>query len=468
VGFNTAGDWSNGAPSNSLNACIINGSAVILPGAQTGNVLNLQLNAGNALISNGTLEASGTQIINGGVILLKGELELLNGAQITGGGAINLNGGTLSWASNMSFQSDNAFTGYGTLSGGTSGTTSFTLLSGGTIVPSGLITLNSDFTDDGTVTVSKGNSLTIVGAGGIAIGGIADSATGTLTINSGGTVNITGDLDVGFPNNLNGVVDITGTGSSLSIGGNLFFSSTGGSAPMTVGPGATVSVADLVNQQGGTIDIQSGSNFDANSYFINGGDTEVDGSLTVSSFPIAPDSGGLYVDFFGFLTGNGGTITGSLLNDGVLEPGTRTAPGTLTVNGTVTLDSPSTFIEQIAGLNNFGVLLDNTGNIALGGTLDVELQNGYNPAVGSTYTFIDPPSYSGTFTYDNLPTLGNGDEFIVQYNADNAELCVVTDTNPTCGAAPAPATAPEPRSMVLLGTVIAAALWYRRRNLAQQ
>jgi fibronectin-binding autotransporter adhesin len=183
----------------------------------------------------------------------------------------------------------------------------------------------------------------------------------------------------------------------------------------------------------------------------------VDGSLAATTVSVANGAE---------LTGNGGTITGNLIVDGTLSPGTGVAPGALTVNGNVTLDPTATFIEQIAGLNNFGVLTDTDPNgvVTLGGTLDVQFAGNFLPAVQDVFKLIDPASVQGTFTTLDLPNAPAGDEYLVQYNAGSVEFCLVSTSNPVCGQPATPPPVPEPKSVVLLGTVVAAALWYRRRR----
>jgi fibronectin-binding autotransporter adhesin len=494
--------------------------------AQLSNSGTLTVNSATAAF-NINQQGAFSNNTNSGIINLTGSLNFTNdagqGANILGGGTINLSGGSITANATNFLTTNNAITGDGSITGPQFITT-------GSITPTGTITISPNangFTDNGTVTVNgSGNVLELVGTGGAGSTTIGFQTNGSMTVENGGsftsqsfvtvgsgaggngTLNVltggtvsAGTLTVAFNgstgtvlingagsqytdsgdlniNGVNGSVTVSGggtlslaTGTVTNEGGNLTVGGAGGSSLLsaatfnqssgttTVADGGTISVSGVFTESGGSVDIQAGGVIDPTSYLVNGGTTEVDGSLTATTVTVANA---------GELTGNGGTITGNLTNNGTLSPGTGAAPGTLTVNGTVTLGATSDFIEQIAGLNDFGVLLDNTGNIALGGTLDVELLNGYTPTVGSTYTFIDPPSYTGAFTNDIFPTLGNGDEFIVQYNADNTELCVVTTNNQTCGASAPPPPVPEPKSVILLGTVVAAALWYRRRrNVAQ-
>jgi fibronectin-binding autotransporter adhesin len=460
--------------------------------------------AGGAMTVDASAGFSTNTNASGATVFLAGSLNFIdptysgtcppacNGASINGGGTITLSGGSLNFDgangagnSPMNLSSDNTIQGAGTIAGGTYGVTNFDLT--GTLKPlGGTITINSDFNNDGTVLVNgPGNTLVLNGGNGIAtfqnasttvsnsgtltintfldVGVANNGATGTLTINSGGTATIAGDLNVAINPGQNGVVDVTGAGSSLSVGGDLNFGG-GASATMTVGPGATVSVSGVVTQDSGTIDIQAGGTLDPTNYLVNGGTTQVDGSLTATN---------VYVGTGGELTGNGGTITGNLINDGMLSPGTGVAPGTLTVNGNINLAGATglndgTFLELIAGLNNFGVLddTDPNGITTLGGALDVKLLNGFQPVVGNTFTFIDPFADNGVFTNLELPNAPAGDEYIVQYNAASTELCFVSAANPVCGAASTtpPGAVPEPKSVVLLSTVIVAGLWYHRKR----
>jgi MYXO-CTERM domain-containing protein len=163
-----------------------------------------------------------------------------------------------------------------------------------------------------------------------------------------------------------------------------------------------------------------------------------------------------------------GTIDGILTDSGVLSPGSGTAPGTLTVNGSVNLNN--TFIEQIAGLSNFGIL-DVTNSANLGGTLDIELLGGYVPTVGDIFTFLDPLSVSGTFAQDTFPALPSNEEFIVNYGTSTVEACVVSSGNPVCGATGSPSATPEPGDGVMLALALAGllgyGLWRRRRGVSR-
>ena len=84
------------------------------------------------------------------------------------------------------------------------------------------------------------------------------------------------------------------------------------------------------------------------------------------------------------------------------------APEVMTVDGDVALQTGSTVMFDIAtdGVND---LLDISGSLTLGGTLDVVLADGVAaPTLGDSFDLFDFASASGTFATLNLPTLDAG------------------------------------------------------------
>lgn len=161
---------------------------------------------------------------------------------------------------------------------------------------------------------------------------------------------------------------------------------------------------------------------------------------------------GLRVHSLGVITGNG------LISDGFINYGTIRPLGTIFA-GFAAMQASGIFDEPILGPGNSGELL--AGGASLDGTLNIQLLNGYTPAIGSRFYFIDSPSVTGAFAKIDGLAINSNEEFQVLYNPTNVELCVVSTSNPVCGA---PAPVPEPRGIVLLGTAVSGALWYRRRR----
>ena len=108
---------------------------------------------------------------------------------------------------------------------------------------------------------------------------------------------------------------------------------------------------------------------------------------------------------------NSGSIT--VKNSSTIDPpffnnlGTLSIDGTSTfVVGTGTATGPGfiqlangTFGEMINSATAFGVV-NVAGSASLNGTLDILLKSGYNPAVGTSFTFLllNPGQLSGTYS----------------------------------------------------------------------
>jgi autotransporter-associated beta strand protein len=95
----------------------------------------------------------------------------------------------------------------------------------------------------------------------------------------------------------------------------------------------------------------------------------------------------------GALLGGNGTVTGNLVNNGTVSPGT--SPGTINVAGNYTQSSSGKLIIEIASATSFDKLIM-TGTASLAGTLQVDALGGYNP-LGQSFTFLTASSVTGTF-----------------------------------------------------------------------
>jgi arylsulfatase A-like enzyme len=134
----------------------------------------------------------------------------------------------------------------------------------------------------------------------------------------------------------------------------------------------------------------------------------------------------------GALLVNGGTlkvpnITGDVTNSGGTlasgsTPAVRTIGGALTENAGIL----QVMISGIApGLNPGFDQLQIGGAATLGGTLTVQLVS-FTPTIGQTFQFLTAAGgVSGTFASLNLPTLGAGKAWQVQYGANDVKLAVV-------------------------------------------
>jgi len=185
----------------------------------------------------------------------------------------------------------------------------------------------------------------------------------------------------------------------------------------------------------GTVTIESSNSGErgrfstTTNYVQTAGNTVVNGILSASNGAIIDIRGGT-------LSGNG-TINGAVVMGGTLSPGN--SPGTLTINGNYTQMSGGTLLEELAGIipgTEFDQLVVN-GGVSLSGGLDVELLNDFAPSLGDSFTIMTYDSESGEFGWMDLPTLAEGEAWLVSYNPTDITLSVVT---------------PEPSSLLLLVT----------------
>ena len=99
------------------------------------------------------------------------------------------------------------------------------------------------------------------------------------------------------------------------------------------------------------------------------------------------------------------------------------------------------------------------GNASLDGTLDILLQGGFNPTVGSTYDFIlfTPGGLSGIFATINNDIFNGGTErWIINYNSPGGDVSLTAMSN--TGATP------EPGTFLLLGSGLLGVVYSARRR----
>ena len=146
---------------------------------------------------------------------------------------------------------------------------------------------------------------------------------------------------------------------------------------------------------------------------------------------------------------------GTLSIDGtstfVVGTGTATGPGFIQLpNGT--------FGEMINSATAFGQLTV-AGSASLNGTLDILLQPGYNPAVGTSFTYLllNPGQLSGTYSNILNDIFNGGTEmWVVNYNnaGGYVQLTAAPNTSPV----------PEPGTFLLLGSGLIGLAYSARRR----
>jgi hypothetical protein len=126
-----------------------------------------------------------------------------------------------------------------------------------------------------------------------------------------------------------------------------------------------------------------------------------------------------------YVNRNSSTSTTPMLyvSGAVQNNGTLTDAGSVQTTGNFT--NNNTFTVNLGGstLGTHYDQLSSTGVIALSGTLNVVLVNGYTPTNGTSFTIIDGASLTGTFSTINYPSLAGGLSWSTSY--DNAAGTVI-------------------------------------------
>lgn len=177
----------------------------------------------------------------------------------------------------------------------------------------------------------------------------------------------------------------------------------------------------------------------------------------------------------GRLSGNG-TVNANVSHNAIISPGgTQTkffsdaytnSPGAMAINGTLSLLSNAKLVMEIGGLTQ-GTQYDHltvSGILALGGTLVLEMANGFEAQISGseTFTLVAAGEISGVFANvangQRLITDDGTISFQVNYGADSIfspDDLVLSD----------PQVVPEPTSLLLLavGAGVVGVIRYRRR-----
>jgi autotransporter-associated beta strand protein len=386
--------------------------------------------SGSSTAANATITNNGGTVVfaMGGVVSFFANATA-DSATITNNGATALaDGGVTNFFGNSTADNATIINNAGTVSGASGGQTFFASEFGGPPTA-------------GNATITN-NGGTVAGAGGgqttfkdtstagnstlIANGGSNGGEGGAIFFedrSSGGTARVevfgNGSLDIsphqGGPGLM--IASIEGDGSvflgriNLTVGSN--DSSTTFSGVIQDGGEFGGAGGSLTKIGLGTL-ILSGTNTYTGNTNVNRGVLQLDGSITSSTFLRG-----------GTLAGTG-TINANITNIGGTVSPEDAAPGVLTVVHNYTQAQYATLMIQIAGANtgDFSVL-NVLGNASLSGFLDPVLLNGFVPAIGQTFTFLNYASLTGEFAHIKHQVFDNGMlEWSVIYEANNAILTV--------------------------------------------
>lgn len=364
----------------------MNGTGALNVGASAGGVGLAIVGGAGALISEGSLGA-GIGIGNGGSGA-KGTLEINSGGTITLGGTGGVAIAAASGGTGLLLvNGPNAVLNEGTASNGMavgqSGSGTLEIESGG------LVTLQATGTTSGIGVGQNagGSGLILVTGSNAALSMntpnssmvIGQSGHGTLTVQSGGTVTITGaGLSIASSTGGSGSVSVSGprasiltlgTSGNINVGSNgsgVLNISNGGSVYSTAG----VFIANNAGTSSGTVTVNAGTLTDAGQLTVGNSGS---GLLTVQNAGLVQITGLNGVDVGGFSSTANGTLVvngGTLTDSGIMSVG-NSGTGTLIVENGGLLSSTATIIPGI-GTSPAGVVSANgTGGalaIVSGGT----------------------------------------------------------------------------------------------------
>ncbi len=470
--WNTGSNWSTGTVPNGAgtNVCITNGTlgtptTVTFDTGFTANVDSLQVDPNNTLNMslNSTLITNGSQIINGGNIVINAGsgfntlLELDASTTLSGGGTVTLTSGfgnaiILQGVGGVTLtNADNTIQGTGLVGDGglalnnqgivdanVPGTGELEIDAGGGVTNTNLLEATSGGTlAIVTATVNNAGGTILAGSGSTVNLLAADIQGGTLT-NAGGTLGVlTGNVGNLDGSTAAGAVTINGTFTS-ALNTELFLAGTinnlgtiqidGGAGTNTITFLGTASATTVTLQGGGTVNVSTpvggGDAFIEESVggvtLLNVNNTiQGEGILGNNGLTVTNEAGGvidanstggpglittLTLDGGGLVT-NAGLLEATNSGDLVLDNTVDNAGGNITANGAGATVSIQTTIQGGTLTNNGGFLgtpVNQTATLDGGTAGPITLNGTYTADFGSTTTLL------GTINNDNTFQINGG------------------------------------------------------------
>jgi hypothetical protein len=264
--------------------------------------------------------------------------------------------------------------------------------------------------------------------------------------------------------NSNALIFIWNSNTTLSGAGTLTLSTSGSGgayigqqqAGMSLTNQSTIDGAGNIGDGGLTLHNQGTIDANTNGKILSlsvGGTSTNTGTLEATNGGILQISPGTVNDQNGTITAGAGSSI-QLVNHALVENGTL-----LNNLGMLSIDNTSTFVlgtgahsgtgyiqlangvlnEMIASNSSFGVINVN-GSALLNGTLDILLQGGFGPSVGSTYKILlaNAGQINGTFssiendTFTGGPEAG-GEKWVVDYDSAGGYVELIAEPLPEPG-----------------------------------
>ena len=338
---------------------------------------------------------TGGKLVNLGSTTVDGQISLSNASQVENGGAL-----ALTDSANVSI-SDNT---NNKVLNDASGTISYRASRAALAV-----SLQAPFTNNGTVTVARGQlglpSLTNLTAAGKLTGGTYQAL--------GGTINLANAINNNAANLVLGT-----TGGFVAGGVDALPTIATNSGSLTFSKSETFTPASLANT--GAINVLAGTT-KLGTLNQTAGSTSVASGATLRS---GSGAGNVLITG-GTLTGNG-TVAGKVSGSGTVQPA-RAAATPLAIASDYTPDpAAGTLAISIGGTTSgtgYGALTVG-GTATLGGTLALQTDIGYDPPNGSTYTILTANAVSGTFSSVTGTTAG-AHTYVVNYSPTQVTVTVI-------------------------------------------
>jgi uncharacterized protein with beta-barrel porin domain len=382
-----------------------------------GTVSGLLTNTANGITTNAGQLNGGVSVAGGAFIQTGGSVS----GGLTNSATVNANGGTINGA--IANNAGGTFN----VGGAVTSNSTFGNANGATLAvgATGSYTLQGLLTNSGAITVASGGQLIAT------VGGIANSAGGTITVAAGGSVS--DDLNnAGIVNNGGAYIAnvATNTGAITNSGtwtGNVA-SNIGTITNQLTWTGTVNNAGIFDNSKGATVSgLFTNSGRTRNAGRLSGGLTNTAG-VTDNTGSIA----GTTTVTGGTLTGNGSVANLTIGSGGTFAPGSGTAGSSATVNGSLALASGAIYLVQINPSTSSFANVKGTATLG-GATVDAIYANG--SYVARQYTILTAGRVSGTFGATVNTNLPSGFKTSLSYAAGHAylDLALLFVAPPTSG-----------------------------------